>query len=217
MSRSSASPISSAITGAPPLGRALESAIGTLRGGPGSGAKRNAAGLPDLPRTDRTPDPLPDARNPAASLPPSLRSWLGEARWRDAAPGAGGWDGFVQAYAVRAGEPPADVVALADAVRGELRGALRPAGDTLLARELARLRALCRARAEDATTIELVLEAYIDQLRDYPAAVVVDVLRTWPRLSPWWPAWEELQTLLDRRTRPYAALLQACDDLVKAA
>jgi hypothetical protein len=52
------------------------------------------------------------------------------------------------------------------------------------------------------TTEELSLQlaVYTDELGQYPADIVVKVLRDWPKQSKWWPTWHELDIELGWRT-----------------
>jgi hypothetical protein len=203
---------SSETTGFRKLGSALESALGQLAGGTGSGERRNAHGLPTLPPI-RASEVRPVAllRDPAELLPPRLRASLGAAQWSDIAPGdAYGADLYAMGY-----NTPAVVDAAATTEAKTFVSALqqtcRPLDDESLIRELAKLRTKVGRRAEEGSDMELLFEAYVEDLREYPADIVLEVLRTWPNLSKWWPALEELKQPIGWRVRQRAGFLAALE------
>jgi hypothetical protein len=70
--------------------------------------------------------------------------------------------------------------------------AMRPAARDVLARELARLRALTVSRAADADDTRIIFAVYLDALAEYPADAAVAALRRWPHDHKFWPALAEL-------------------------
>lgn len=82
-----------------------------------------------------------------------------------------------------------------------------PAAIDIIAAELSRLRVMTRKR-QDASD-ELLVGAYTDELRRYPPDVVRGALRAWPSEpeGKWFPAWHDLQELLDARILRRTVLL----------
>jgi hypothetical protein len=70
--------------------------------------------------------------------------------------------------------------------------AMRPAARDVLARELARLRALTVSRAADADDTRIIFAVYLDALAEYPADAAITALRRWPHDHKFWPALAEL-------------------------
>ena len=90
----------------------------------------------------------------------------------------------------------------------EVREALRrhvaaclPAPDERVVKELAALRVTTKSRPEADEDIDFALRIYAEKLRDYPADIVLEVLRTQPSHSKFWPAWQELQERLEWRAK----------------
>ena len=79
---------------------------------------------------------------------------------------------------------------------------LEPARPEMVVAELARVRALTVSRDQSTHDLELVAAAYAVELRQYPAEVVKQVLRAWPRSHRFWPALAELIEPMDRMMRP---------------
>jgi hypothetical protein len=147
--------------------------------------------------------PAMDERDPAASLPPSIASHLA-AVWVDGDAGQG-WDGFVVRYELTApiaeGEM-ASAIAIAEA-------GMAPLGDAEVIRELARLKALTAGRSGDDDDLTFLLAVYAEELRQYPGAVVRQVLRDWPRANRFWPSLAELVEPIARAAAPREALAAA--------
>ena len=74
---------------------------------------------------------------------------------------------------------------------------MRPASEAILAMYLTEVRTLTvrPAGVED----ELVVSAWVNRLRAWPADVAIWALRAWPSQSKWWPAWKEIEELMSRR------------------
>ncbi len=85
---------------------------------------------------------------------------------------------------------------------------LRPAHPKLILKELARLRMLTVSR-DIGADVELLLAAYTAELRDYPADIITEALRAWPKTQRFWPSLAELTERLNRLLRPRRALNQA--------
>jgi hypothetical protein len=91
-----------------------------------------------------------------------------------------------------------------------------PCGAEKASSALARIRALCARRNETDGDVAMIAAAYVDELRRYPADVVISVCREWPRASKWWPAWRELQERLDRAMATRCALRRALSERARA-
>ena len=213
--RSTASPTDSPTTGLQPAGPALASAIGRLAGETGSVARRTAVGLPELaPVQANSIKPMEDHRDPADGLPPQLASSLGSRAWIDRIDPEYGWDGRVSDYRLDRPINPAATAEVETWVAA-VRETCRPLRRQDIAKELLRLSMLVARKAEDAKEIELRIEVFIDELKPYPADIVLDVLRGWPRRSRWFPTWLELQDQLGLRTRSRAALLRGLEEIAR--
>ena len=169
---------------------------GTHRGVPGS-----AISSVSLPAIVAKPELLADLhRNPAKFLPPSTRSAIAE-MWADGDTG-NGWDGYVRGYQLaRPISENEREAALAFAEES-----LRPASEDFILAELGRLRALTVSR-DIGQDLALVFAAYADELAQYPADAVREVLRGWR--GKFWPTWAELVDRLDRIVAPRKALMEA--------
>ncbi len=141
------------------------------------------------------------ARDPAALLPQSLTSSL-EGVWADGVVDDFGWDGQVIRYEMIR-EPPAADMALAIQIAEAIQ---EPASEREVLAELTRVRVLTVSRDQGTADIELLMAAYADELKRYPADVMREVLRDWPRHSRFWPSLAELTERLDRMMKPRRAL-----------
>lgn len=106
------------------------------------------------------------------------------------------------------GAPPAGDV---HSALETLRKAMAPAPTRVIASEIARLRVMTKSRAESDEDLQLMAAAYVEELAAYPADVVIDACRTWARREKFWPAWHELQEMLDRRVKKRRAMLEALE------
>lgn len=116
-----------------------------------------------------------------------------------------------------------EVMRLPDAAHlPDVREALRrhaaaclPAPDDRVVKELVALRVLTKARSEADADMDFTLRIYAEKLREYPADVVLSVLRTQPSQEKFWPAWQELELRMEWRTKKRkarrAALAQMLD------
>jgi hypothetical protein len=95
---------------------------------------------------------------------------------------------------------PVDADALQQ-MRRALADALVPAPGPMIAKEIARLGMVCKVRAEEVDEIKLRIGVFADELREYPADVLVDACRFWGRTEKFFPAWSELKDLLDVRVK----------------
>lgn len=142
-------------------------------------------------------------RDPAALLPLHVTSQL-DTTWETNNTGYG-WDGCVSGYALLGPIAEND---LAQAVK-RVENWLEPAPPQLILAELTRVRALTISRDQSTADLELVAAAYADELREYPADVVREVLREWPRTHRFWPTLCELVERMEHLVIPRKALLEA--------
>lgn len=111
------------------------------------------------------------------------------------------------------GEPPYPVVERigwtlppenAPEARRLLSGSMRSAPESRLLDALYRLRKNTKARENDSSAEGKAAEAavWVEQLRGYPADVVLETLREWPsrRNGMWWPTWHEIEKILRARS-----------------
>lgn len=81
-----------------------------------------------------------------------------------------------------------------------------PASEKTLTNELARLRTITAGRADDRAELAAKAAIYLSELPAYPADVAIEALRhPWK----WFPAWGELQAILERLSQPRKALYRA--------
>lgn len=85
---------------------------------------------------------------------------------------------------------------------------MAPASEDELQEALLVLSSLTKRSAKDEAMADVQLRAYTENLRNYPADIVWQVLSTW-RATTFWPAWAELANALDRATAPRRAWLAA--------
>lgn len=189
----------SAITGSPPAGPKPASTIGTRHGA--GGAVANMTELSQLLQTD-TPDLTDKAL--LRLLPPRLVSSL-VSKNRERVDEVYGYEIEFVGYDF---SEPLDPDEREQALK-LVEYALEPADARVILAELARLRALTKARAEDANDLEMLAHVYAEELSRYPGDVVRAALRSWTRREKWWPAWAELKAELDRMTRKREALCGA--------
>lgn len=69
--------------------------------------------------------------------------------------------------------------------------------DDMLTEPLARLAVKCGRRREDNLAADYTLAVYIEDLKAYPADIVLAVLLHWPSCSKWWPDWADLHGILE--------------------
>lgn len=161
--------------------------------------------------------PVAEARDPKALLPPSLRASLGAARWVDVDPGGKfGADYYAMGYEVPA-VVDAKAIDEAQVFAMALRQSCRPLDEEDLLVELGKLRMKVARKAEDQHDTVLLMEAYCEELREYPADIVMEVLRLWPRLSKFWPTLDDLRGPIDWRVRQRAGLLKALEEVASRA
>ena len=127
-----------------------------------------------------------------------------------------GCDLVVERYELPAVVPASAHAELVEA-RRRVSELCRPLADQDLIRELFRTRMLMSRSAQSDADFDLIVEAYADELKVYPADIVIDALRTVARMNQWWPSWAELLEIVERRARPRRALVAALNELVKRA
>jgi len=104
-----------------------------------------------------------------------------------------GYDEEVLRYEVDPGG--ADSEELEQALVAYERACL-PMPDQWTNEELAKLKARTVSRQQDQEELSLMLRVYADDLAEWPADVVKEVLRTQPKVSKFWPTWYELEERL---------------------
>ena len=87
----------------------------------------------------------------------------------------------------------------------------QPAPKAECVKELIRMKTLTAAPKQTDRDIEMEMEIYASELQRYPLDTVRDVCRWWPRLEcgTFFPAWSEIQPMLDERVLKRRALLNA--------
>ena len=138
------------------------------------------------------------------SLPPSVRSCLEiktEGRWNK--------DESFRGYVTIVTPTTAIGDELLAVARETVAESIAPMERNELIKALGKLKLLTAARGVGETDLTLQLAAYADELAQWPADVVREVLERQPRRSKWWPAWAELYDLLSELAAPRNALLAA--------
>lgn len=87
-----------------------------------------------------------------------------------------------------------------------VRMAHTPAPEAKVYGWLAELSVQVAYRAQTEFNGELTLKVYARNLAEYPADIVRDTLRDWPKQSKWWPTWHELVDTLNRKQQRRRAL-----------
>ena len=90
-----------------------------------------------------------------------------------------------------------------------VNAAMVPADVKTIALALARLRVLVVPRSGSNQDLDFEAEVWLDQLRRYPADVVVETLDEWPRRrgGRFWPTWHELREVLEAKAAPRRAMV----------
>jgi hypothetical protein len=95
--------------------------------------------------------------------------------------------------------------------RNAILGICKPAPDEMIIAGLAKLRALTASRARDDRSTDIQIEAYIEQLKMWPADAVVQALNDAPSRSKWFPTWHELEEQLKYLTTDRRLIVAAID------
>ena len=150
-------------------------------------ARDDAASMPAVREVDQEMQAL---------LPPSAISALSEVVDRDF---------NVVGYSLEA-PCPVDDIKTAIAVIDQFSAPLPTNEITKL---LAKMFVKTKRKADDQLSQDLMFAAYREELSEWPADLVVEVLTKWPRQCMWWPSWHELFEELswrDKRSKMKAAL-----------
>lgn len=153
-------------------------------------------------RQELTPEA--NTKDLRASLKPAVRSLLSVPVNHDYVDPTYGWDGYVKGYNL-----PSVIEASEDELREALvqvEQATKPLPDERIVLEINKLKVRCKMRSEQQEDMQMLIACLLDDLSEYPADVVVDVLKAWPRRSPWWPSWNELYEQLERKSAPRRAI-----------
>ena len=130
------------------------------------------------------------------SLPPSVISALSEVVDRDF---------NVVGYSLEAPCPIDEIRQAVDIIDKHSK----PLSHDQITKLLAKMFVKTKRRADDQLSQDLMFAAYLEELVEWPADLVVEVLTAWPRQSMWWPSWHELYEELswrDKRSKMKAAL-----------
>ncbi len=108
----------------------------------------------------------------------------------------GGYDERVVGYELTPDTTPGQ----ARRISAELQRMLEPGDPGAIATELARLKALTKARSQEG-----VATAYLDELLRYPGWAVKEACRKLSSTSVFFPAWAEMREALEALVTPYRA------------
>ncbi len=92
-----------------------------------------------------------------------------------------------------------------------------PGAPRIIGEELQRMRALTKSRAEPGVDANFQAVAMFNEMRGYPADVVVDACRKWSAAEKFFPSWAEVKDMLDRRMRERLALKRAIERALTTA
>ena len=95
--------------------------------------------------------------------------------------------------------------ALEDA-RRQVNAACAPASETMLGRELARLRVSTKSRDLDETELALTLQVLAEEAAEWPADVAVAAMRRWAKRETFFPSLAELRAEMQAMGRRRLAL-----------
>ena len=87
---------------------------------------------------------------------------------------------------------------------------MAPAEDTEIAKGLLKLRALTSHR-NDGGDIDIILEAYVEKLKDYPRDAVLESLSKMSDQSKWFPSWIEIKEDVEFRCQHRLEMLKAIE------
>lgn len=149
-------------------------------------------------------DPAMVDRAIVASLPPSIASALVPVH-RDRIDPVYGFDSELVGYRLEGEVPAADVMQ----ARQIVGRCLAPADEPLIKRELARLRASTKARAEADDDLAMGFQVLAEECSEYPPDVVVWAMRGWARMETFYPSLAEIRDRLQRAARRRQAMLKA--------
>lgn len=215
MPRSSAKPSGSRTIGSVLVGQMPASWTGAVPSRTGSVAPLTACGLPAVPAVSAKEAKATEERmDRVASWPPLLQSCIADVEWSSTASEAGGWDGYPIRYRI-AKELPADAGETAAIWLNCYREQCAPLDEQGLLQELLRLRQRVISRAQQGADTQLMLETWLEDLRPYPADMVIWALGYWGRNERFWPAWSEIHLLLERRVRQRQAVITALEEIVR--
>lgn len=165
--------------------RELWPPTGTSVGTPGSFAPWT------LPQAVVAGDPEAIEEATMRGLPPRVKSSLREDRPRHPDPQ---WSYVLVGYYF------ADPLSRDDleATKRLLKLANRPAPKESVVTALIKVRLLTTGQSSQSDrAAQLALEAYAEELADYPGDAVLTALQAWPRKNKWWPALAELVALIE--------------------
>ena len=89
-----------------------------------------------------------------------------------------------------------------------LSATMMPASDNQIAKALLKLRASHRNEGGD---IDIILEAYVEKLREYPRDAVLESLGKMSDQSKWFPSWAEIKDDVEFRCQHRVQMLAAIE------
>lgn len=133
----------------------------------------------------------------ASSLVPKNRSFIDHEY---------GYDFEFETYEVRGMACTRDELSFSQSL---VEVGLKPSDRRVVVSELARLRVVTKAKAENDTNLEMLAQVYTEEMECYPPDIVRGACRAWGRREKWWPSWAELKHELDRAMKRRKALAYA--------
>lgn len=187
--------IASGTTGSGSAERKPSNVIGMLRSETGAVAMLN-----DLQTAMEADEPERTDKTLLALLPPLFVSSLAEKN-REFVDPVYGYDFEFSHYEPKFTLSPKDKIAAGKIIASTLRPDQR-----VVVKELVRLRAMTKAKAESGIDMEIAIEAFTDELAKYPPDVVRASCRKYARMNTFWPSLAELVEMCDRLVRRRRAL-----------
>jgi hypothetical protein len=96
-----------------------------------------------------------------------------------------------------------------DALRPLVDRITAPAGREAVVRAAASCLQVTKSRAPDSADLRLMLEAFADDLAEFPADAVATAFRKWQRMEKWWPSLSEIRDHCQRATKWRRSLAKA--------
>lgn len=91
-----------------------------------------------------------------------------------------------------------------------IKATMAPAEDNDIAQALLKMRALM-SHKNDGGDLDIILEAFVEKLKDYPKDAVLESLTRIPDQTKWFPSWIEIKDDVEFRCQHRMLMLQAIE------
>jgi len=92
----------------------------------------------------------------------------------------------------------------------EIKATMAPAEDNDIAQALLKMRALM-SHKNDGGDLDIILEAFVEKLKEYPKDAVLESLTRIPDQTKWFPSWIEIKDDVEFRCQHRMLMLQAIE------